>query len=165
MKVVVFSLLFFLAACGAVQSSEETSASPTTPPDMTGYVMDHKDDQVLVAASSEDTDQPYASLWVSGVSTKGLLGERVEVWIDGEPLDSTPPQAEASDISTIEMSQVEGAERSTDDVVSSALTELENPLETYAIHMISFDASTDQWEVAFATSTDEIETIRIADQK
>ena len=165
MKIVVFSLLFFLTACGAVQSSEETSASPTSPPDMTGYVMDHEDDRLLVVASSEDTDQPYASLWVSGVSTNGWLGKRVDVWIEGETLDSNPPQAKASNISTIEMSQVEGAERSTDDVVSSALTELENPLDTYAVHMISFDASTNQWEVAFSTSSDEIETIQIEDQK
>ncbi|MGP4076820.1 DUF3221 domain-containing protein [Halobacillus sp. K22] len=169
----MFIITMILTGCAAAPTSNSDSQPKEppeqenpSPPEITGFVMEQKEDQILVVAPLDsDSDSNPNAMWVSDAPKDRWVGKQVEVWVKGGVRESFPTQAEAEQVTVLEMSQVEGADMEAPEALSKALMEIQGD-KLLAVKLILYREEEDKWEVQLTrldSSNEEIETM-VADR-
>ncbi|SFG43699.1 hypothetical protein SAMN05216353_1438 [Halobacillus alkaliphilus] len=169
----LFIITMILTGCGSAPTSNSDNPSQESPeqenpapPEITGYVMDQKKDQILVVAPLEpDSESNPKAMWVSEAPKGRWVGKQVEVWVKNGVRESFPSQAEAEQVTVLEMSQVEGADLEASEALSKALMEIPGD-KLLAVKLILYLEEEDKWEVQLTridSSNEDLETM-IADR-
>ncbi|RWZ58762.1 DUF3221 domain-containing protein [Halobacillus fulvus] len=143
------SFLLLLSACGSAEPSLSGEADSETQrsPDITGYVMDQQDDQILVVTPKDPASSgTMRAVWVSDAADDLWIGKQVEVWLDGPVQESFPEQGKAEQVAVLEMSDVDGADLQVTEALSSVLSSVASE-DILSVDLISFDPDADEWTV------------------
>ncbi|MCA0984774.1 YobA family protein [Halobacillus yeomjeoni] len=156
--IILLTVWMVLVSCGYEETNSQgyadVSPPKDTPSDMTGFVMKQQKDRLLVVHWDEsDTDRKSRAMWVSDPPKGNWLGKQVEVWIQGEVLESYPEQGKAQSISVLEMSEVDGAEMEASEALRKVLKKTKDE-ELYALKMLVYDKKNDQWTVRLMSLSD-----------
>lgn len=140
--------LLLLTACGLTErsNSEDTTAPEPTAPTISGFVMDQQNDEILVVTSDMLEAERLNAMWISGIEEGLWMGKQVDVWIDGAIQESFPARGEASDIETVEMSEVTGADLTASEALSAVLSSIDGN-DILSVQMMTYNEEQDQWMV------------------
>ncbi|WFR65319.1 DUF3221 domain-containing protein [Paenibacillus amylolyticus] len=157
----VLILLSILIVCltGCSGSNEcnsvQTQANVSSEKGFTGYVVERKDDSILVVdpayrdnSSSGGADRYYPAKWFSNAPDP-QIGSYVEVWTDGRPENQPyPGQARAHKIAVACPNTPDGAHMTDADAIRSGLLspDAEN-IRVPVIEDVQFDQDTGTWMI------------------
>ncbi|MFZ0474959.1 MAG: DUF3221 domain-containing protein [Halobacillus sp.] len=169
----IFFIAMILAGCGSAPTSNSDSDSKKSPeqenpapPEITGFVMEQKKDQILVVSPLDSNSESTANaMWVSGAPKDRWVGKQVEVWVKNGVRESFPSQAEAEEVKILEMSHVEGADLEASEALSKAIMETPGD-KLLAVKMIFYVEEKDVWEIQLTridSRNEDLETI-VADR-
>ncbi|WP_181350305.1 YobA family protein [Thalassobacillus sp. CUG 92003] len=141
-----------------------------TSPDITGYIMDKKNNEILVVATeSEDTGETkefYDAVWARDAPGDVKIGEQVDVWYDGPIAESYPGQTSAGRVDVIPSSILEGATLSDAEALNKALTQQRPENGTLTVRSISYEADQDEWSIKLKnTIHDDEYMVRVNDKQ
>ncbi len=142
----ILAILFVPVGCGA-----NTPDPYGGEPSLAGYVMDARDDRILVVeAIPEDFpgEGGVNAAYVSDVPSSIEVGQRVLIWFDGPVAESYPLQGKAGRVEVVPTETPEGAHRSEAEVLQDLLTSGEvDPNGLMAVQSIVFDAEASLWRI------------------
>ncbi|WP_339256368.1 DUF3221 domain-containing protein [Paenibacillus sp. FSL R5-0713] len=151
------TLIVCLTGCsGHIEcNSEQAQANAPSEDGFTGYVVDRKDDSILVVdpayrdnSSNGGADRYYPAKWFSN-SPDPQIGSYVEVWTDGGPENQPyPGQARAEKIAVSCPNTPDGAHLSEADAIRGGLYSPDGEkLRVPVIEDVQFDQDAGTWTI------------------
>jgi hypothetical protein len=137
-------------------------------PGITGYVMDKKDQEILIVSTIADdysenggTEEHYDAVWAYNAPDEVNVGQKVKVWFKGAVATSYPGLATVGKLEVLPSSTSEGATLSDDEALNKALSQSNFGSEILAVKSISYDSVTDTWTIKLNEHTVEVEDKKI----
>ncbi|KAA8754328.1 DUF3221 domain-containing protein [Paenibacillus sp. UASWS1643] len=155
---ILLSILFVcLTGCSGHIECNSVQAQANAPSEdgFSGYVVDRKDDSILVVdpayrdnSSNGGADRYYPAKWFSNAPDP-QIGSYVEVWTDGSPENQPyPGQARADKIAVSCPNTPDGAHMTDADAIRSGLHSLDTEnMHIPVIEDTRFDADTGTWTI------------------
>ncbi|MFC0560162.1 DUF3221 domain-containing protein [Halalkalibacter alkalisediminis] len=158
-------LFFFLLIVGCA------GTAPLSAPGITGFVTDIQGNRILVVSSdSKDFSSTggiaefYNAIWFTNAPVEIKVGDKVKVWYDFVA-DSYPGQSEVIYVTKVYQSQPKETNLTEPEVLSSALSSLENK-SVMAVKSIKFNESSLAWKVTLYDTFSNMEIhIDVVDEK
>jgi len=155
---ILLSILFVcLTGCsGHIEcNSVQSQANAPSEDGFTGYVVDRKDDSILVVdpayrdnSSNRGADRYYPAKWFSNAPDP-QIGSYVEIWTDGRPENQPyPGQARADKIAVSCPNTPDGAHLSEADAIRGGLYTTDGEkVRIPVIEYVQFDQDTGTWVI------------------
>lgn len=123
-------------------------------PSYTGYIMDKKDQEILIVSSvAKDYSENggikefYDAIWATDSPDDVKVGQKVKVWFKGGVAATYPGQASIRKVEVIPSPTPKGATLSEADALNKALTQFNFGNVTFTVHSISYDSVKDTWTI------------------
>lgn len=143
-----------LAGCGQGDANqgdaeqEEENANGGAESEISGYVMDEEDDEILVVAeesrSTEGDGEQYEAVWFADAPEEAELGEKITVEY-GDVQDSYPAQSSVEEYEIIEPESTDGANLTETEVLNEILPV--DDVEVPVAAKLAFDSESNQWNI------------------
>jgi len=123
-------------------------------PDITGYVVEQTENNILVASESAidlssngGVKNFYQMVWFSNPPKELGYGDKVEVWFD-EIEESYPNRSTIVDYNILETDSPEGATLNETEVLNQVLSQHKTrPSELFAIHKTHYNNLNNTWKI------------------
>lgn len=175
--ILLLAMMFIVAACGSGVTKPNIEADNVSESQgYIGYVVNKEEGRILVVdgiaadySEAGGMNPYYSAAWYSNLEdvSKVEIGQKVEVWSEGEMLTSYPGQAIADRVSVIQTEQPAGAVLSQSEAIREALAStLIKDYEVPIITSVQYHAGESSWLVEVTRNNEEKKVrIKVEDRK
>jgi len=159
----LLALVVLLAGCGAEPKPLGSKAEPEQTAGFVGYVVRQEKDRLLVVGSESKDYRAgggigpyYEAVWFSNAGEAAEVGQRVEVFSNGEFAESYPAQGKAIRVEILASAKPDGAGWTEAQAVRKALqaSEIADAVAP-AVKSVSYEKERSEWLIEFVRNGEE----------